>query len=128
MPTSFHLPSLPALAAYDGWGDGRLGDYRSSDVELNDFRLIEEFYEDPAQQLAKLHVLGDEAAAHFRGVLPEALSRFRQVVVLTHVPPFRESCWHEGNISDDKWLPFFTCKAVGDVLHEKRWPPRPSDR
>src|SRR5262249_16013961 len=33
-----------------------------------------------------------------------------------HVPPFRESCWHEGRITTDTWLPHFTCKAVGDVL------------
>lgn len=25
-------------------------------------------------------------------------------------------CWHQGQISDDDWLPHFTCKAVGDVL------------
>ena len=35
---------------------------------------------------------------------------------MTHVPPFREACWHEGQISDDAWLPHFACKAVGDRL------------
>ena len=51
---------------------------------LNDFGLIEEFGgfdEDPDERLAKLHALGDEAAAHFRAVLPDALARFRHVVV-----------------------------------------------
>lgn len=88
---------------------------------LNDFGLISEFGgfdEDPAERLAKLHALGDEAAAHFRAVLPDALSRFRRVLVVTHVPPFREACWNAGRLSDDNWLPFFTCKAVGDVLAE----------
>ncbi len=51
-------------------------------------------------------------------MLPDALARFRHVIVLTHVPPFRESCWHEGKVSDDNWLPFFACKAVGDALRE----------
>jgi Icc protein len=109
------------LVGHDGWGDGRLGNYRSSDVLLNDFELIGEFGgfdEDPDDRLAKLHALGDEAAAHFRAVLPDALSRFRHVVAVTHVPPFRESCWHEGTISDDNWLPFFACQAVGDALVE----------
>jgi hypothetical protein len=50
--------------------------------------------------------------------LPEALSRFNNILLLVHVPPFKESCWHEGRISDDHWLPHFTCKAVGDVLTE----------
>jgi Icc-related predicted phosphoesterase len=46
------------------------------------------------------------------------LDRYKEVVMLTHVPPLREACWHEGNISDDEWAPHFTCKAVGDVLLE----------
>jgi hypothetical protein len=123
MPDSSIVPLNEAtcLVGHDGWGDGRLGDYHGSDVMLNDFGMIGEFggfYEDPAERLAKMHALGDEAADHFRAVLPEALSRFRHVIVLTHVPPFRESWWHEGRISDDNWLPFFACKAVGDVLRD----------
>jgi hypothetical protein len=109
------------LIGHDGWGDGRLGDYENSHVVLNDWGFIKEFGgfdEDPRERLATLHALGDEAATHFRSVLPEALRRFRHVIVLTHVPPFREACWYEGRISDDRWLPHFTCKAVGDVLIE----------
>ena len=41
-----------------------------------------------------------------------------QVIVLTNIPPYKESCWHQGEISDDDWLPHFSCKAVGDVLRE----------
>ena len=109
------------LVGHDGWGDGRFGDYHGSDVVLNDFGLIEEFggfEEAKEERLAKLQALGDEAAAHFRAVLPAALERFRHVIVATHVPPFREACWHEGKVSDDNWLPFFSCKAVGDALVE----------
>ncbi len=115
------LTADTCLVGQDGWGDGRLGDYHGSDVMLNDWGLIEEFGgfdENLEKRLAKLNALGDEAAAHFRFVLPEALNGFRHVVVLTHVPPFRESCWHEGRLSDANWLPHFTCKAVGDVLAE----------
>lgn len=115
------LTESTCLVGHDGWGDGRLGDYQGSDVMLNDFGLIGEFGgfdEDPAERLAKLHALGDEAAAHFRAVLPDALARFGHVIVLTHVPPFREACWHEGEVSDDNWLPFFACKVVGDALHD----------
>jgi len=39
-------------------------------------------------------------------------------LLLTHVPPFKASCWHEGQISDDEFLPHFACRAVGDVLVE----------
>jgi len=88
-------------------------------VALNDWKFIEELMGlDQEEHLTKLHALGDEAAAHFRSVLPDALARFRHVIAVINVPPFRESCWHEGRISDDDWLPHFACKAVGDVLQE----------
>jgi hypothetical protein len=41
------------------------------------------------------------------------------VLLLTHVPPFREACWHEGHLSDDQALPFFACGATGEVLLEQ---------
>jgi predicted phosphohydrolase len=106
-----------ALVGHDGWGDGRIGDYWGSSVSLNDWYLIEELaWLDQKERLAKLHSLGDEAAVHFRAVLPDALQRYRNVLVVTHVPPFREACWYNGSISDEHWLPHFTCKAVGEVL------------
>ena len=51
-------------------------------------------------------------------VLPLALAAHEHVVLLTHVPPFREACWHLGRTSDDDWLPFFTCHAVGEVIRD----------
>ncbi len=113
------LSAKTALIGHDGWGDGRLGAGSGSRVLLTDFYAIEDLtgLED-RDRFARLAELGDEAAAHFRRALPEALDRFDRVVLLTHVPPFRESCWHEGRISSDDFLPHFTCKAVGDTLRE----------
>ena len=37
-------------------------------------------------------------------------------MLLTHVPPVREACWHEGQLSDDQWAPHFTCLAVGEAI------------
>ncbi|MGP0065579.1 MAG: metallophosphoesterase family protein [Isosphaeraceae bacterium] len=111
------LTAESGLIGHDGWADGRLGDYAGSDVFLNDYLLIEELaHINPAARLERLHALGDAAAEHFRRVLPEALARFRNVIAVTHVPPFREACWHRGRISGDDWLPHFACKAVGDAM------------
>ena len=113
------LTEETGLVGHDGWADGRLGDYARSEVLLNDYLLIEELSGlDKEDRLGRLHALGDEAAAHFRALLPEALERFRRLIVLTHVPPFREACWHRGRVSDDDWLPHFSCRAVGEVLAE----------
>lgn len=110
------LTARTALVGHDGWGDARLGDFEHTRVMLNDFLKIDDLVSDRRTLCATLERLGDEAAAHFERVLPEALERFEHVLVLTHVPPFREACWHDGAISNDDWLPFFSCKAVGDVL------------
>jgi Icc-related predicted phosphoesterase len=130
------LTNDTSLVGHGGWGDGRAGNFLESRVRLNDFRFIDdlrawrdnsdrtpdaglrEFVPYEQQLLDKLHSLGDEAAAHFRTVLPQALEQSRHVVVLTHVPPFREACWHAGHVSNDQWAPHFTCVAVGVVLRE----------
>ena len=116
------------LVGHDGWADGRLGDYPRSMVLMNDFKLIAELAgRTKNDRWEALKALGDEAAAHFRRVLPLAFETYEEAVLLTHVPPFREACWHAGRISDDQWLPHFTCHAVGDASLEIM-APRPDKR
>lgn len=111
------LSKETCLVGHDGWADGRFGDFFGSRVMLNDYMLIAELRGlSNEERLDRLHALGDEAAGHFMKVLPDALAEFNQVIVLTHVPPFRGACWHEGAISNDDYLPHFSCLAVGEVL------------
>lgn len=111
------LTPTTGLVGHDGWGDGQWGDYANSTVRLNDHRLIRELTGlDRGELRTRLKRLGDEAAEYLRSVLPRALDVHERVILLTHVPPFVEACWHEGKTADDNWAPFFTCKAVGDVL------------
>lgn len=113
------LTEQTGLIGHGAWADGRLGLGLHSTVILNDYYQIWDFrYLSNKDYFERLNTLGDEAADHFRTVLPEAVQRFRHVVLLTHVPPFREACWHEGRISDDNHLPHFSCLAVGEVLLE----------
>jgi Icc protein len=113
------LNRTTALVGHDGWGDARIGNVDGTPVRLNDFVMIEELSGISREvRHDRLRALGDEAAAYIRQVLPQALAAFQEVVFLTHVPPFKEACWHEGRISDDDWLPYFTCRAAGDALLE----------
>jgi len=113
------LTPSTALVGHDGWADSRLGDFASSDVWLNDYCLIKEVTARDKSVLGpRLQKLGDEAAAHFRRVLPAALGNYRHVLAVMHPPPFKEACWYEGRTSSDAWLPHLACKAVGDVLRE----------
>jgi 3',5'-cyclic AMP phosphodiesterase CpdA len=119
LPTSgvVSLTDNTALVGHDSWADGRLGDFFGSDVMMNDYALIAELTGlSWTERYAKLNALGDEAAEFLEDRVAEALSQRRHVVVLTHVPPFRESCWHEGSISNDDYLPHFACRAVGERL------------
>ena len=119
------LTPSTALVGHDGWADGRLGDLDRSEEILNDFLLIDELrcwrdadtLDKPALRRV-LEALGDEAAEYLKGVLAPAAKRYPKVIVATHVPPFREAAWYQGRPSSDDFLPFFACKAVGDVLLE----------
>jgi Icc protein len=113
------LSDHTALIGHDGWGDARLGDALHSRVMLADFDCIHDLRSASKPELiARLQALGDEAARVIREALTQALSSHRHVIVLTHVPPFAEACWHDGHHSDEEWLPYFSCHAVGEVLRE----------
>jgi predicted phosphodiesterase len=113
------LTPQTGLVGHDSWADGRFGNYAFSDVLLNDYVLINDLGGlNKDERLRKLNVLGDEAAAYCREWLPKALDLYPHVYFLTHVPPFHEACWHQGQLSDDNYLPHFACKAVGEVLVE----------
>jgi predicted phosphohydrolase len=126
------LSEQTALIGCDGWADARLGDPEGTTVVLNDFFHIAELAAtlDPRVRAAPsllrpsergslhraLQALGDVEAARCDELLTAALASHAQVLVVTHVPPFAEACWHEGRLSDGNWLPYFSCAAVGEVL------------
>ena len=105
------------LIGDDAWGDARLGDPEGSQVVLNDFNLIQELTSlSRMKRIAACRNLGDRAADRLRPKLDQATASARRVVIVTHVPPFQGAAWHEGRISDDVWLPWFSCKAMGEVI------------
>ena len=113
------LSDETALVGDDGWADGRIGSYLDSGVFLNDYLLIHEFAGlSTPERLRLLNQLGDAAAARLGPKLREACAQRKHIILLTHVPPFREACWHEGRRSDADWLPHFSSKAAGDAILE----------
>lgn len=63
--------------------------------------------------------LADHDANQLQNNLDNVLHKSpKKIIVLTHVPPFKEACMHQGKMSDKDWLPFFGSKATGDVLME----------
>nr|VFJ60027.1 MAG: Calcineurin-like phosphoesterase [Candidatus Kentron sp. FM]VFJ60037.1 MAG: Calcineurin-like phosphoesterase [Candidatus Kentron sp. FM]VFK13211.1 MAG: Calcineurin-like phosphoesterase [Candidatus Kentron sp. FM] len=107
------------LVGHDGWADGRAGDYYASPVMLNDYVHIKELAGLSRQErFRQLNALGDEASAAVRTSLSRALATCQHVVLATHVPPFQDACWHEGETADDDWAPHFSSRIMGEILME----------
>lgn len=116
------------LVGHGGWGDARLGDFAGSGVVLNDYLQIKELaavfdraafsgtFGSGSPLETELRKLGRNAASTLAPQLEMAAMDSRQIIILTHVPPFREACWHEGRNSSDDYLPAFSCGAVGEVI------------
>lgn len=109
------------LVGQDGWADGRLGDYNHSNVILNDSRMIAELYQQQIlgkkPLLEKMQQLADNDASQLKKQLQAAIAKQpRKIIIVTHIPPFKEASFYRGKISGDNYLPFYTCKATGDVL------------
>jgi predicted MPP superfamily phosphohydrolase len=115
------LDKSTILLGQDGWADGRLGDFQNSRVALNDSRLIVDLFQAKLlgrfKLLEKMQQLADMDANRLENDLLKAIDyKPTNIVILTHVPPFKEACTYQGRMSDDDWLPFFSSKATGDVL------------
>lgn len=111
------LTGQTAMMGHDGWADGQFGSFFDSDVEMTDYFLIEDLARlDPQTRFAKLNALAERTVSYFDKLLPEALRQYERVILVTHVPPFREACLYNGEISDDNYLPHFACRALGESL------------
>lgn len=111
------LTRTTALIGHDGWADGLTGDFLNSTIQLNDYILIDELRNlEQHERLKKLNELGSEAAYYLEKNLLLALNKYRDVVLLTHVPPFREASLWEGKMSDDNWAPHFVSTTTGIAI------------
>ncbi len=116
------------LVGEGGWGDARHGTFHESDVILNDYLMIEELRavfdirgcdgtlhgQDDLERA--LQALGAASAARLQPALDEAAAACRQVLILTHVPPFPAAALYNGTPSLPAWQPGFVCGALGEVI------------
>ena len=104
------------LCGSGGWGDASAGCADASGMHLNDEHLIAELRTRYLTQ--QLRELGKESAKHLQKQLDAVPEGASCVIVLTHVPPWPEACWHEGRQSDAYALPRFCWQAGGTVISE----------
>ena len=87
---------------------------------MNDFKLIAELAgRNKHDRWEVLKGLGDEAAAHFRRVLPLAFETHRGGGAADARSAVSGSLLaRRHNSPNDQWLPHFTCHAVGEAILE----------
>ncbi|MCU0749406.1 MAG: metallophosphoesterase [Akkermansiaceae bacterium] len=116
-----------ALVGHRGWFDGLAGAGEETWIESPDHQKIDDFkHLDRREFFERLRQLGEDSATYLRQVLPAALSRYRHVMIATHVPPFYQGVKYDGR--DCRWerQPFFTNSAAGNTIVGilKRFPHR----
>lgn len=115
-----HLSKNTIILGTDGWADGRYGNFNKSWVKLNDQNYIYDLKVSARlgrQVLLKqMQYLADQDAERLGVQLNWDTKEFKKIIVVTHIPPFKQACFYRGVQSDDDFLPFYSSKATGDVL------------
>lgn len=114
------LNQTTCLIGVEGWGDGRNGILDISRGYTRDLLSIKDYKDLDRDQIGKLlNTKGNYYAEILRPKLIEAVKNFSKVILVTHVPPFVEACFDRSlRIIDEVRQPFYTCKAIGDILLE----------
>ena len=111
------LNDSACLIGDDGWADGRAGNYDASTVYLHDYDLIRDIAQlESDERLIQLQRLATESSQRMDRILHQALQFYDLIYCLTHVPPYWESVWHDGKISDANWAPHFCNLTLGETF------------
>lgn len=117
-PDVIRLNGTTGLVGAGGWADGGYGDYHRSTYEMADYRSIGDFRElDRGARLEVMQGWANAAATRLErlttGIRAE---HFRQLLVVTHVPPFPEVCLYQGKLPTDDTVPHYASKRMGQAL------------
>jgi hypothetical protein len=115
----FSLTQSTGLVGHDGWYDGYLGDWQNSSFNMTDWTAIHDFLPvngAKATIVALARKLAHESVLHVQNGIKQAVKYHKNIVVVTHVPPFAEAHVHEGKPGEPGIMPFYTSKMMGDLL------------
>lgn len=111
------LTKSAGLVGHDGWADGRFGELEWSQAKISDYTYVDELREAGEEGRRRiLNSLADEAAVHLKRLLTQAVRRFSEVLLLTHVPPWLELALYHGKLCDYDYAPHFASRAVGEAI------------
>jgi predicted phosphohydrolase len=110
------LDDNTCIIGHDGWYDGGYSNWFSSKLRMNDYDLIEEMN---GKQSTELYAVIQEQAKAFQThmeLMAPKIEKYKRVIIITHVPPFKENSTYNGKISDRNWLPCMSSKCSGDAI------------
>ena len=107
------------IIGHEGWYDCYYG--RTGSILLHDFDYIKDIsrvYSTRVFQLMidKFRDVAMESANHFKFSLDLIYELYDQAILVTHVPPFPEVAFYNGNKCSTEWLPYMVSKISGDML------------
>ena len=129
--TFLSLSQSTALVGHDGWYDALNGNALDSRFLLMDWQLITDFIphsggakfmniaravSDKQSVISLSQKLAHEGVTHMMNGIKAAIKSHKNIVVLTHVPPFQESHIYKGKVGDSSAQPWYTSKMCGDML------------
>lgn len=121
VPTTPYVALTPgtALVGADGWYDALYGDWQNSSFAMTDWTAIHDFLQvngNKATIVGLARKLAHEAVTHVQEGIKQAVRYHKNIIVMTHYPPYPESHVHEGKVGDRFAMPWFTSKFMGDML------------
>ncbi len=119
-----------ALVGHDGWYDAGHGDAQHSRFMMTDWFAIGDFVKysggqnmvqsgrllDKIGLIGRAKVLAHEATTHVQEGIKQAARHHKNIVVMTHFPPFIETHLHRGAPPDAHSAPWYTNKMMGQML------------
>jgi len=119
------LDDRTAIIGHEGWYDGQAGEPGLS-FSLSEFYmpngildLVHAFDQSSHALFDKLQELGAASADHIRKMVVQARDQgARRILIITHVPPFREASYFRGKPSEAKAAPFYVNQVLGEALLE----------
>lgn len=115
------LSEKTAMVGVDGWGDCRNGDYQNSRLTMSDWLHIKDlvgpYTKGPKELKKALQKLADADARKLKRHVLKAIEKgYKNIIIVTHVPPFEDACLYAGRKSTPSGLCFFSSKILGDTI------------
>jgi predicted phosphohydrolase len=115
------LTDTTAIVGHDGWYDAVHGDWENSRFMMNDWFYTEEFKGKTVKQVVDYcrSDLATPGADHVKKGMRDAIEKgFKNLLVVTHVPPFKDCSMYNGRPGEETSVCWYTSAIMGDALYE----------